>query len=194
MDLHTQLATQSVLQWYFHTQTQLTHSVIHTHAGAVTARLAPTRDGLAALLPWQTSDGWRAEKMKGRKGQRMCVRVCVCVKACWWREKSWVQSSQCQRGSYMGPSRSFPPMQHVSFHKQTTLLWTEERLGAFPVNLSLPSTISSICGFVSVCLEYHEKYCKYRTVRLISVKAFVYQTFINLLYNKANVILLKENL
>lgn len=78
--------------------------------------------------------------------------------------------------------------------KQTTLLWTGERLGAFPVNLSLPSTISSICGFVSVCLEYHEKYCKYRTVRLISVKAFVYQTFINLLYNKANVILLKENL
>lgn len=155
----------SVLQWYLDAQTQLklTYSVTHTHTHththhthmhthALTARLAPTLDGLAALLPWQTSDGWRAEKMKGRK-ERRGECVCVCVRVLEeWKELSAVVlvPGRILHGAKQIISSSAA---RVISSKQTALLWTGERLEACPVNLSLSSpppplssSISSVCG------------------------------------------------
>lgn len=102
------------------------HTHIHTHTPthALTARPAPTRDGLAALLPWQTSDGWRAEKMKGRKGwwrrkrrwegwgEGACMHARVVLEE---RKRAECSGLGAREDLTRGPSRSFPPRQHVSF-------------------------------------------------------------------------------
>lgn len=101
-----------------------THTSTRTPTHALTARPAPTRDGLAALLPWQTSDGWRAEKMKGRKGwwrrkrrwegwgEGACMHARVVLEE---RKRAECSGLGAREDLTRGPSRSFPPRQHVSF-------------------------------------------------------------------------------
>lgn len=155
-----------------------THTSTHTPTHALTARPAPTRDGLAALLPWQTSDGWRAEKMKGRKGwwrrkrrwegwgEGACMHARVVLEE---RKRAECSGLGAREDLTRGPSRSFPPRQHVSFPLNKQPFCGHERgwrsaLSISPLSpLPLPPSVLlyllyeplSVCVWVGgVCIIY----------------------------------------
>ena len=135
-----------------HTRTRThNHTQTRTH-NALTACLAATPDGLAALLPWQTSDGWRAEKMKERKGWRgvsVCVCECVCVCVLEERKELSAVVLGAREGLTWGQADSFPPRQHVSFplNKQP---FCEQESGSSPPSPSVLLWLLYMCEEVYV--------------------------------------------
>lgn len=162
-----------------------THPHTHTPTHALTPRPAPTRDGLAALLPWQTSDGWRAEKMKGRKGwwrrkrrwegwgEGACVHARVVLEE---RKRAECSGLGAREDLTRGPSRSFPPRQHVSFPLNKQPFCGHERgwrsaLSISPLSpLPLPPSVLLYLLYEPLCVRVSRRSVHYLCVLVLWMK------------------------